>query len=632
MNREYIADLEADDLIEKATKIHCLSLGWVNKEGNFVVKSTTDYKEMISILTNKETTLIGHNFYLYDVLIAEKILKIKVLCKIRDTLGISWYLQPVRNEHSVESYAIEYGEHKIEINDWKNLSSKEYVERCEKDVHLQYKIWINQLEHLDKLYDNDKKEIDRFLDYISFKLDCIKEQQNLGLKFNDKLAEKTLNKLLLEKENKIKILKEGMPKTPIIGVRKMPVRMYNSKSELSSFGKKWVDFLKEQNLPISHTADVEFIKNWEEPNPVSHVQIKKWLFDLGWKPEHYKFNRNKKTGEIKQVPQIGNKEKDGTLCPSVLSLVKFAPAIEELNGLSIINHRISVFEGMLRDCVNGRLYQNMAGFTNTMRLQHRVLVNLPKPIVPYGKEIRGCLVADKGYLLCGSDLSSLEDKTKQHYIYKYDPEYVKEMNIPGFDPHLDLAIRANMLTYEQAQEHKLYVSTKGKEGKDHTPVRHKAKTTNYAATYGAGAAKIAQAAEAPLSMGKLLHNSYWERNWAVKKTAENAIVKTIGDQMWIFNPISKFWYSLRYEKDKFSTLNQSTGVYVFDTWVGYCRQQGIEIAYQSHDEILFNSLIEEQELNINKIKKAIDKTNNLLKLNIEIQCDIKFGNSYKDVH
>ncbi len=638
MNKEFIVDLECDGLIEDATKIHVMSFGWVNNEGKFIVKSTTDYDVMRKFFLNEENTAIGHNFNLYDVLVAEKLLKIKAKCKIIDTLGLSWYLQPARNEHSIESYAQDYGEHKVEIEDWKNLPVEKYIERCEKDIYLQYKLWLDQKAHLAKIYDNNEANIKRFIDYIAFKLDCVKEQQYLGLEFDEASAIETLRKLTEEKGVKIKAIEAAMPKVEVMATKSMPKKMYNSKSELSALGRAWNDFLIEQGLPITHTRDVKFVKGYEEPNANSHDQIKKWLFSLGWNPEHFKFNRNKKTGEIKQVPQVGSKAKDGTLCPSVLRLVEKAPGLAELNGLSIINHRITVFEGMLRDQRNGKLYQNMAGFTNTMRLQHRVLVNLPKPGVPYGREIRGCLLSDKGHVFCGADLSSLEDKTKQHYMFEYDPEYVKEMNIPGFDPHLDLAIRAKMLTVEQSDLYKRLDKEKELNIEEKVAyaglkkVRHKAKTTNYAATYGAGGPKIAQAAEIPLQEGNQLHRAYWDRNWAIRKIAENALVKTIDGQMWIYNPISRFWYSLRYEKDRFSTLNQSTGVFVFDTWVAFVRKQGIQIAYQSHDEILYNVPENEQDKNTEKVNKAIQLVNNMLKLNIQIECGIKYGRSYTEVH
>jgi len=57
---------------------------------------------------------------------------------------------------------------------------------------------------------------------------------------------------------------------------------------------------------------------------------------------------------------------------------------------------------------------------------------------------------------------------------------------------------------------------------------------------------------------------YWKRNKSILDV-ENALkIKQIGTQMWLLNPISKFWYSLRSDKDKFSTLNQGTGSYIFD--------------------------------------------------------------------
>src|SRR5699024_99673 len=94
----------------------------------------------------------------------------------------------------------------------------------------------------------------------------------------------------------------------------------------------------------------------------------------------------------------------------------------------------------------------------------------------YGEQIRGSIIApDEDSVLCGSDMASLEDTTKQHYMYFFDPDYVTQMRIPGFDPHLDIAILANMMTPEQSAAHKLYSNTKGKEGIDYSEIRNKAK-------------------------------------------------------------------------------------------------------------------------------------------------------------
>lgn len=103
------------------------------------------------------------------------------------------------------------------------------MDRCEKDVILQNRLWNDQKAHLLEIY-KDQKEVDRFINYVSFKLDCVRDQLSLGLKFDLALANKTLEKLLKEQKNKLEKLAEAMPKVPVMGVKKMPVKMYNSKA------------------------------------------------------------------------------------------------------------------------------------------------------------------------------------------------------------------------------------------------------------------------------------------------------------------------------------------------------------------------------------------------------------------
>ena len=57
----YIFDIEADNLLEEATKIHCLSIGKVLKSGELKIVSTTDYEEMRNFFLNKYITKVGHN-------------------------------------------------------------------------------------------------------------------------------------------------------------------------------------------------------------------------------------------------------------------------------------------------------------------------------------------------------------------------------------------------------------------------------------------------------------------------------------------------------------------------------------------------------------------------------------------
>jgi DNA polymerase I-like protein with 3'-5' exonuclease and polymerase domains len=267
------------------------------------------------------------------------------------------------------------------------------------------------------------------------------------------------------------------------------------------------------------------------------------------------------------------------------------------------------------------------GFTNTLRFRHKKpIVNLPKVFKFYGEQIRGAIIPpSEEYLLCGADMTSLEDTTKQHYMYFFDPEYVEQMRVPGFDPHLDIAVLSKMLTEEQAEAHKQKLE-------DHSQIRGRAKVVNFAGVYGAGPPKIALTSGMTLSEAKKLHTIYWQRNKAVKLVEKSCAVKTIGEQMWLLNPVSGFWYSLRYLKDRFSTLNQGTGVYCFDLWVREVRSRGIKITLQYHDEVVI-ALLKEQKEEVDKsLRDSIDSVNEKVKLNVPLGVDVQFGINYAKIH
>jgi len=95
--------------------------------------------------------------------------------------------------------------------------------------------------------------------------------------------------------------------------------------------------------------------------------------------------------------------------------------------------------------------------------------------------------------MCGMDIVSLEDSTKQHYIYPFDPEYVKRIRVPNFDPHMAMALFAKFITQEDEDFYKWYgtreegyifTAEEKKRYKALKEIRYKAKTTNFSAIYG----------------------------------------------------------------------------------------------------------------------------------------------------
>ena len=162
--------------------------------------------------------------------------------------------------------------------------------------------------------------------------------------------------------------------------------------------------------------------------------------------------------------------------------------------------------------------------------------------------------------------------------------------------------------------------------------RKKGKATNYSATYGAGGATIARAAGVSEHEGKKLHEAYWRLNWSIPAIADGLTTKTCRRQKWLYNPVSRLWYSLRAEKDRWSTLNQGTGVWCFDTWVKYIREGKMPVIATFHDEVVVLIREENIERASKFLRTTIEKTNRDLKLNRELDIDIQTGKNYAQIH
>lgn len=176
----------------------------------------------------------------------------------------------------------------------------------------------------------------------------------------------------------------------------------------------------------------------------------------------------------------------------------------------------------------------------------------------------------------------------------------------------------------EAEQEKIY--------NDLIKLRKKAKVVTYSAMYGIGASKLARQLEIPKAEAQSLLDGFWKLNWAVKEVSSRAKVKLAGNSMWVYNPVSGFWIQLRTEKDVWSSLNQSTGVYCFDTWLSFCRQAGIKIAMQFHDEVGFYVSETVSDYVGDILKGAIKKTNDKLKLNVLLDVDVQVGKNYAETH
>lgn len=632
LTKVWCGDFESDSLVEQATLIHVFSFGR-QVDGEWVVESTNDYEAIKRFFTNKDNTIAIHNGIRFDKPLVEKILGIKGEATIIDTLALAWYVDIGREKYGLKAYGEFFNVLKPEIEDWENLTYEQYSHRCQEDVKITIKLWERLLEKLRRIYDSDE-DIVRVIKYLNFIMECSYKQEEQKILIDIEKVKSNLKYFESLKEEKVEQLKLAMPKVPIKRVINRPKDLYKKDGSLSVAGQKWMEL----NLPYG-TETYEYVADHIVANPNSVSQKKAWLYSLGWKPQTFSYTRDKKTGETKKIEQILTEEKE--LCPSVLKLAAKEPAIELLEGASVLTHRIGILKSLLANQENSYIVQGLSQLAVSLRWQHTVVVNFPrvtgKGDIRDGKWIRECLIAGEGNKIVQADLSGIESRTSDHYTFPLDPDLVLKTQEPGFDPHTQIAVVAGLMTKEEEQWYKdnknSSLSADDQKTMDRLKAaRHKAKTTNYASLYLVGAPTLARTLSITKKEAQKLIDAYWRVHWAVKAVTETFDIREVGGELWILNPLSRFRHNLRYEKDAFSVVNQSSAVYCFNIWLYNITRQGVWPICQVHDDLQIRCKAEDAEKVKGIILKAMDQTNRQLKLNVPLACEVQIGDSSDQTH
>lgn len=457
MTKIIVLDSETDGFLKDVTKLHVVA--WTEDGETF--HHTNDHDVIRTLLVENDTRIVCHNAVRYDMPVLNKLLGLDLkYTKFIDTLALSWYINHDRDRHGLEGFGVDYGVPKPKVTDWSALTYEEYAHRCIEDVKINWLLWKDLEKSLMKLY-GKQEDMFRLIDYLGFKMDCAREAEEVGVRLDVERAQRNFDELERLQEEKFNDLVKAMPKQPVKKTFKKPAQMYKKDGKATEAYKKWLNVLFQAELPADFEGnEVELIVDWEDANPNSDTQVKDWLYKLGWEPLTFKYDKNKVTGVEKRIPQVrypATHAEGGQLCESVTRLKEKAPSVEILEGLTVIRHRKGFFKALLDAHDNGVLVASVAGLTNTFRFKHsKPLANIPKVDKPWGAEIRGCLIAPEGFDLVGSDMVSLEDTTKRHYMKPYDPDYVAEMSKSGFDPHLSLSVFAGKITQDEYDFYKWY--------------------------------------------------------------------------------------------------------------------------------------------------------------------------------
>jgi hypothetical protein len=440
----YILDIEANGLLDKATKIHCV-VALDLKTG----KKLALYGEKLHLipkLLNKADYLVGHNLLAYDIPLLKKLGYVESVPNIIDTLVLSQLLNPDREKHTdcgtskprssqdkytcihwvfnnpkaeqvyiklkaeqtararmigahgLENWGYEVGRGKPDHEDWSTFS-KEMLHRCSEDVS------INKL-----AYDKMEEEWGDY-DWGKAYKQCLKvasiisQQEENGWYLDKKKVERYLIGAYNYREYVDKELRKYFkPEYKFKRVNEKPFK---------SDGKPTAQVLKD----LGHT-DVGGKYSVLEVVPFnlnSNPMVKRQLLSMGWKPTTY----TKPTVQNPEGSPKLTEDSYGSL-PSGLG--------DLLKSRRVIKHRITCIMGWIDNCrPDGRVSGTIGGMTNTGRGKHRGIVNVPSRGL-YGKHLRSMFSVPEGRILMGADAKGLEARMEGHYTFPFDNgAYAKEL-------------------------------------------------------------------------------------------------------------------------------------------------------------------------------------------------------------
>lgn len=472
--RKCVADLEADGLLDTATRVWC---------GVFKDRDTKEVfkfrphqiPEMLAFM-NTCSELQMHNGVGYDWPLLRKLYGYEYRGKKIDTLVISRLLSPKRllppncpnrkiGPHSVEAWGYRVGRGKPDHEDWSQFS-EEMLHRCTEDVEIQFLIydalvseagkydWRNAVPMTIKLFELLQRQ-----EEYGWKVDlqhmysCIRTLEHWIARI-DKVLESHLPLVVEVEENKVK---------GEYGYIKKPFLKSGKHSEAVC---KWLDYtaLSGTNVVVSGPFSRIFFR---PVNLNSNDETKQFLLNMGWEPLEWNTNDE---GE-RTSPKLSKDDPFDGIVGGIGRLV--ARRVQ-------CKHRKSTIEGLLdRVREDGRIPAVVKALADTSRAIHANVVNIPKVGSFFGKQMRKIFTCRDGWVLVGTDSDA--DQIRKLAGRMNDPIFINAVvngdKAKGTDHHT-LTMKAGDLES-----------------------RDIAKNTMYCILFGGGDAKLAKTARKPAGSG-----------------------------------------------------------------------------------------------------------------------------------
>ena len=400
MEKIYIADLEADGLLDTATQVWCgvfkeLNTGEVKKfypDGTDFVASMLSFMDTIDVL-------IMHGGILYDWPLLKKLHGYDFKGKKVDTLIMSRLQDPKRfipphcpnktAPHSVEVWGYRVGEGKPEHDDWSQFSEA-MLHRCTKDVEIQEKIYH---------YLREEAKGFRWRDatLLTFNLFTnLQRQQEYGW-LVDKDHMYSCIKMLTHWIDRID--KAIIPLLPlVIEVEEVKVKgeyrhvskPFKKDGTYTSHTEKWRERVA-GGLPVDVRGPYSRI-NIRYTDLNSNKEVKEYLLASGWIPKEW--NTSRETGE-RTSPKLSKDDPFEGIQGGIGRLV--ARRVQCKQRRSIIEGWLGVIR------LDGRIPSVITNLAVTGRATHKNIVNVPGGNSFFAAWMRKIFITKPGWKLVGTD-------------------------------------------------------------------------------------------------------------------------------------------------------------------------------------------------------------------------------------
>lgn len=390
-----ILDLETDGLWPEVTAVHCAVAYDTEADCtySFVPDHITIPEEQIgdNLISHIkylpeflyrncvtwEKGLSCHNGIGFDLKVLRKVLNCNYDGKYFDTLLASRILWPdIDGGHSVDAWGKRFGVEKPKHEDWSKYSA-EMLHRCQEDIKIQSRLFEYVEEEMKRLSEEDPRiDFDKVfrLEHKVWKI--IEEQHDYGWKIDLEHAFRTRDIIEAEFEKLKSELTYALPLRVIKS--KTVTKAFKASGEPTVVAKNWLE--SKVDLLSGDFSKVEF----EPTNPGSPDQIKAYLLSQGWEPLNWNYQKDKFGKAAKD--KYGNKVKTSPKMPKdeeweIVEQLTDNHKIKLIARFYIIRHRRGLINSFIENCdmnTHRIHYDVITCMTNTARMGHRIVVNVPR--------------------------------------------------------------------------------------------------------------------------------------------------------------------------------------------------------------------------------------------------------------